>query len=68
MTETTDGGEEEEGCEGSGNEEVLEPEGLDWCKTEESSSTEEAGASSGTIGLMFAGPLLPALLSALRLL
>jgi len=62
MTETTHGGEDEEGCEGSGDEEQDLPDGLDWCRTEEEES------SSGTIGLTFAGPLLPALLSVLWLL
>jgi len=58
MTETTPGGEDEEGCAGSGSDE--QEWDLDWCKAELS------GAPS-TIGLTF-GPLLAALLSVLRLL
>jgi len=58
MTETTPGGEDEEGCEGSGGEE--QELDLDWCKT-------ETGGAPSTVGLTF-GPLLAALLSVLRLL
>jgi len=62
MTETSHGGEDEEGCEGSGPIDELELDELDWCKT-----AEPAGASN-TIGITTFAMILPALLSVLRLL
>merc|ERR1719222_1618496 len=63
LTEDNDGGEDEEGCEGSG----MPQEGLDWCKIESSTpSTTSNPNTANTIGLTTFGLLLPALLSVLR--